>query len=77
MDDFTEVRRQMVERMADEALAAVARGEQTWTTEQLKEDFTVVGFLAPFVVVERRADGATGTLQFSHHPRLYFAWLPD
>lgn len=48
--------------------------DQTWTTEQLKEDFEVLGFQAPHVVVKRRSDGQMGSLEFTHQPRLYFGW---
>lgn len=50
--------------------------EQTWTTEQLREDFEVLGFMAPFVVVIRRSDGQKGSLMFNHSPRLYFSFQP-
>lgn len=50
---------------------------QTWTTQQLTEDFEVRGFLAPFVVVKRKSDGAVGSLQFQHMPRIYFGWVQD
>jgi hypothetical protein len=46
----------------------------TWDTEQLKADFEVIGYQAPFVVVRRRADGMRGTLEFTHRPRVYFGW---
>ena len=50
---------------------------QVWTTEQLAQDFQVIGFLAPFVVV-RRSDGVKGSLEFQHGPpRLYFNFVPD
>jgi hypothetical protein len=45
---------------------------QTWDTKQLREDFTVLGFAAPFVVVRRKSDGQKGTLEFTHRPRVYF-----
>lgn len=47
---------------------------QTWTTEQLQEDFAVEGFAAPFVVVRRKSDGVKGTLEFTHSPRVYFGF---
>lgn len=50
---------------------------QTWDTQQLQEDFTVVGFAAPFVVVVRKADGVKGSLEFKHSPRIYFGFRPD
>ena len=48
-----------------------------WDTQELAEEFSVTGFLAPFVVVRRRADGMEGSLEFQHMPRLYFNWQPD
>ena len=49
---------------------------QTWTTEQLREEFEVQGFMAPFVVVLRKSDGVRGTLTFRHAPRVYFDFEP-
>jgi hypothetical protein len=48
--------------------------EPTWDTAALRRDFEVLGFAAPFVVVRRRSDGAKGSLEFTHSPRVYFAW---
>ena len=45
---------------------------QVWDTDQLGEDFEVLGFAAPCVVVRRKADGKKGTLFFQHSPRYYF-----
>lgn len=50
---------------------------QTWDTQQLQEDFKVVGFSAPFVVVIRKSDGVKGSLEFKHSPRIYFGFRPD
>ncbi len=51
---------------------------QVWTTEQLTNHFEVIGFLAPLVVVRRKADGVKGSLEFQHGPpRLYFNFVPD
>jgi hypothetical protein len=48
-----------------------------WDTAQLAEEFEVIGFLAPFVVVRPRADGVKGSLEFQHGPpRLYFNFQP-
>jgi hypothetical protein len=49
---------------------------QVWTTEELARDFVVTGFLAPLVVVRRKADNVVGSLEFSHSPRFYFNWQP-
>ena len=50
---------------------------QVWNTELLTQDFEVIGFLAPLVVVGRRADGVKGSLEFQHRPRFYFNFVPD
>ena len=47
---------------------------QVWDTEQLLADFEVLGFMAPYVVVKRKADGRKGSLSFQHLPRFYFEW---
>ena len=48
-----------------------------WNAEELARDFRVIGFLAPLVVVERKRDGQVGLLEFQHHPRFYFNFVPD
>ena len=81
MSDPTEAIRR--ERLAEinaepgsrEALKA-AYG-QVWDTQQLSEDFDVIGFMAPLVVVRRKADGIKGSLEFQHQPRFYFSFSPD
>lgn len=61
-----------------QALAAEQQaGERTWTIEQLAEEFDVLGFAAPFVVVSRKSDGKRGSLEFTHSPRVYFGWRED
>jgi hypothetical protein len=54
-----------------------ARHGQVWGTEELTRDFTVIGFLAPFVVVIRDRDGQKGSLEFQGHPRFYFNFVAD
>lgn len=49
-------------------------GEQTWDNKTLQKDFEVQGFSAPFVAVKRHSDGAEGTLEFRHSPRIYFGF---
>ena len=49
---------------------------QVWDTQQLAQDFEIIGFLAPLVVVRRKADGVKGSLEFQHWPRLYFNFEP-
>jgi hypothetical protein len=80
MNDPTEAARR--ERLAEintepgirEALEA--QYGQVWDTQQLAQDFQVIGFLAPLVVVRRTADGVKGSLEFQHMPRLYFNFEP-
>jgi len=46
-----------------------------YDSEELQAEYEVVGFLAPFVEVVRKCDGARGTLGFQHHPRFYFNFV--
>lgn len=64
-------------KIADYGRTEVPVAEQEcWTTEELRRDFEVLGFQAPYVVVRRRADGVEGTLEFVHAPRVYFSFVP-
>lgn len=56
--------------------AVEAEHGQIWDTRQLSEDFEVLGFGAPLVVVRRRSDGVKGSLMFQHSPRFYFSFQP-
>lgn len=47
---------------------------QCWNTEELQKDFEILGFKAPYVIVERKSDGIKGSLEFQHQPRFYFSW---
>jgi len=53
------------------------RHGQVWNTEQLSEEFTVTGFMAPYVIVRRKSDNAVGSLEFQHDPRYYFSFQID
>jgi len=50
---------------------------RVWDAEQLAQQFEVLGFMAPYVVVKRRSDGRKRSLEFQHSPRFYFNFLPD
>lgn len=54
-----------------------ARHGKVWNTPELAAVFEVIGFVAPYVVVRRRADGCRGSLEFQHHPRFYFNFVLD
>lgn len=53
------------------------QAEQRWDTAELRRDFIVHGFSAPFVVVTRKADGVKGSMEFTHSPRFYFNFVPN
>ncbi len=76
MSDPTEAirRERLVEinAQAGERAALEARYGQVWNTDELRESFEVIGFMAPLVVVRRTTDGVKGSLEFQHQPRLYF-----
>ncbi len=48
-----------------------------WDVAAMERDFTVIGFVAPFVVVIRKSDGVKGSLSFRHNPRVYYAFEPE
>lgn len=76
MHDETESYRREMLATGQPARDAAAAA-QLLDTEQLSEQYTVLAFLAPFVVVRRKRDGAAGTLMFTHSPRRYFNWQAD
>jgi hypothetical protein len=61
----------------NERINELRRDDEYWTTEQLREQFEVLGFQAPFVAVRRKSDGAKGSLEFTHSPRVYFNFVKD
>ena len=81
MDDVTETIRR--ERLLEinaapgsrEALEAIHG--KVWTTDELRTEFDVLGFMAPLVVVRRKSDGRKGSLEFQHAPRFFFGFVPD
>ena len=54
--------------------ALEAEHGQVWDTKQLGDDFDVIGFSAPLVVVKRKSDGQKGSLFFQARPRFYFGF---
>lgn len=57
--------------------ALEAHHGQVWDTRELAAEFVIIGFLAPYVVVQRKADGVKGSLEFQNLPRFFFNFLPD
>ena len=82
MDATEGIGREMVEKTSYNAiyrkLLEAERG-QVWDTKELQKDFTVMTFLAPFVLVTRKSDGVKGTLTFQpdYNPRLYYSFCAD
>ena len=81
MNDPTEsIRRQLVAEINADQKSRETLGSlhgRVWNTVELARDFDVTGFAAPFVVVTRKSDGVEGSLEFQHHPRLYYDFRPD
>jgi len=76
MTDNTEsIRREMI--ATEQPAKDLAQADQRWDTAQLAAEFEVIGFMAPFVVVRRKSDGAKGSLEFTHNPRFYFNFVAD
>lgn len=80
MNDVTETARR--QRLVEINLVPGSREDleaahgKVWSTDELRDDFEVVGFLAPFAVVRRRSDGQKGSLEFQANPRFYFNFAP-
>ena len=49
-----------------------AQHGQVWDTQEVQADFVITAFMAPFIVVCRKSDGARGSMAFQHDPRFYF-----
>jgi hypothetical protein len=80
MHDETEsVRRTLVQEINADPNGREALEKEygrVWDTNELSQDFEVIGFMAPFVVVVRKSDGVKGSLMVQHRPRFYFSFTP-
>ena len=75
MNDPTEgIRRELVEAINTGAIPPEGK---EWSTDELTEEFQVIGFMAPFVVVKNKATGKKGSMMFRHNPRTYFGYKED
>ena len=81
MDNTEPIRRQMVQEINSQVESDSEETERErleaihgkiWDTKEATTDFEFTGFMSPFVVVTRKADGKKGVLQFQHMPRFYF-----
>jgi hypothetical protein len=50
---------------------------KVWSTDEVRQSFEVLSFLAPFCVVREKSSGKKGTLMFQHDPRYYFNFQED
>lgn len=76
-DETAAIRAEMVQEMPENLRAVIEAGEPVWTTAQMQEEFEALAFMAPFIVVRRKSDGAKGSLMFAHSPRYYFNFQED
>jgi hypothetical protein len=51
--------------------------ENVFDTAQVREQFEVISFAAPYCLVRRKSDGKKGDLEFQHSPRFYFNFMVD
>jgi len=72
MTDETEGIRRFLTEAVNSGLIAPEGKE--WTTDELTQEFEVLGFAAPYVIVRHRTTGKKGSLMFRHQPRVYFDW---
>ena len=78
MSDANQMEEARRKRLSEVNLAAAGREQlekrhgRVWDSQQLREEFEVIGFSAPWMVVKRKSDGVEGTLEFQHSPRFYF-----
>lgn len=79
-DETEQARRDRIAELAAEPGTREALEQQygpVWDTQQLTNDFDVLGFMSPYVVVVRKSDGQKGSLEFRSRPeRLYFNFEP-
>jgi len=55
--------------------ALETRFGQVWDPSQMAAEFEATSFLAPYALVRRKSDGATGGLEFQNYPRFYFNFI--
>ncbi len=77
LEDARRIRLQEINTDAGDRARLEARYGKVWDTEELRAEFEVLGFMAPFVVVKRKSDNQKGSLEFQHHPRFYFSFTED
>ena len=76
-EDYRRQRQAEVNAAQAERQTLEQRYGHVWDADELREQFVVLGFRAPFAVVERKADGRRGSLEFQASPRYYFNFVAD
>ena len=73
-----ETKEQLLEELKDtypEVHQAIQEDEgKCWTTDEVQDEFEILGFIAPFCAAIRRETKEKGALTFVHQPRLYYHW---
>jgi hypothetical protein len=80
LDSTEAIRRKMVKEInAVEGSREFLEAQhgQIWDTQEMQADFSVQGFMAPFIGVVRKSDGSKGSMEFQHAPRFYFNFQAD
>ena len=80
LDSTENTRREMVENINSNPHSREALEKEhgkVWDTSELGQDFEVIGFMAPFVIVKRKSDNKKGSIMFQHCPRYYFDFNAD
>jgi len=81
MSDTAEtIRRSLVQQIntdAGDRERLEERHGRVWDTQQLQEDFEVLQFAAPLIVVRQKTTCQMGSMFFQHQPRFYWGFKPD
>ena len=51
------------------------QAKKEWTTEEMQNEFKVIGFGFGYCAVQRKSDGQKGSLDFSGSPRKYYDFV--
>lgn len=79
-DPTEAIRRQQVAEINAEPGSRAALEEkhgQCWNTQELQQEFEVLGFAAPYIAVRKKINSEKGSMQFQHSPRLYYGFTAD
>ena len=77
IDDIRRALQADLNNNAGERAELEAQHGRVWTLDELRVEFEILQFAAPFVIVQRRSDGVRGSMMFQHSPRFYFGFQPE